>query len=83
MPSPYVRRRRLAAEIGKLRESRGLTTDGLARLMFYNRAKISRLENAQVRPDVGEIITMLETIEVTGNQYDRLFQLDREAAKKG
>jgi transcriptional regulator with XRE-family HTH domain len=83
MPSPYVRRRRLAAEIRKLRESRGLTTDGLARLMFYNRAKISRLENAQVRPDVGEIINMLETLEVTGSQYDRLFQLAREAAQKG
>ncbi|QKW37305.1 helix-turn-helix domain-containing protein [Actinomadura sp. NAK00032] len=83
MPSPYVRRRQLAAEIRKLRESRGLTTDGLARLMYYNRAKISRLENAAVRPDVGEIINMLEALEVTGSQYDRLFQLAREAAQKG
>ncbi|NVI90962.1 helix-turn-helix transcriptional regulator [Actinomadura sp. BRA 177] len=83
MPSPYVRRRQLAAEIRKLRESRGLTTDGLARIMFYNRAKISRLENAQVRPDVGEIMTMLETLEITGSQYDRLLKLTREAAHKG
>ncbi|GAA0555367.1 helix-turn-helix domain-containing protein [Actinomadura livida] len=47
MPSPYVRRRQLAAEIRKLRESRGLTTDGLAQLMYYSRTKISRLENGQ------------------------------------
>lgn len=59
MPSPYVRRRQLAAEIRKLRESRGLTADGLASLMFYNRAKISRLENAQRRPDLAEIMNIL------------------------
>lgn len=51
--------------------------------MFCNRAKISRLENAQVRPDVGEIMDMLEALEVTGNQYERLLQLAREAAHKG
>lgn len=83
MPSPYVRRRQLAAEIRKLRESRGLTADGLASLMFYNRAKISRLENAQVRPDLAEIINMLNTLEVTGSQYDRLLKLAHEAAQKG
>ncbi|WP_433462415.1 helix-turn-helix domain-containing protein [Spirillospora sp. CA-128828] len=83
MPSPYVRRRRLAAEIRKLRESRGLTADDLAGLMFYNRAKISRLENGQSRPDVGEIMNMLDILEVTGSQYDRLLQLTREAAHKG
>lgn len=83
MPSPYVRRRQLAAEIRKLRESRGLTADGLAGLMFYNRAKISRLENAQRRPDLAEIMNILDILEVTGSQYDRLLQLAREAAHKG
>jgi transcriptional regulator with XRE-family HTH domain len=83
MPSPYVCRRRLAAEIRKLRESRGLTTDGLARLMFYNRAKISRLENAQVRPDLAEIMNMLNTLEITGSQYDKFLKLAHEAAQKG
>ncbi|QKW37303.1 helix-turn-helix transcriptional regulator [Actinomadura sp. NAK00032] len=83
MPSPYVRRRRLAAEIRKLRESRGLTTDGLARLMYYNRAKISRLENAQVRPDLAEIINMLNALEITGSQYDKFLKLAHEAAQKG
>ncbi|TDE21977.1 helix-turn-helix transcriptional regulator [Actinomadura sp. 6K520] len=83
MPSPYVRRRQLAAEIRKLRESRGLTTDGLAQLMYYSRTKISRLENAQGRPDVGEIMNMLEVLEVTGDQYGKLLKLVREAAHKG
>ncbi|MFG2085982.1 helix-turn-helix domain-containing protein [Spirillospora sp. NPDC048824] len=83
MPSPYVRRRRLAAEIRKLRESRGLTTDGLAQLMYYSRTKVSRLENAQGRPDLAEIMNMLEILEVTGSQYDKLLKLAREAAHKG
>ena len=83
MPSPYVRRRRLAAEIRKLRESRGLTTDGLAQLMYYSRTKISRLENAQGRPDLAEIINMLNILEITGSEYDRLHKLAHEAAQKG
>lgn len=83
MPSPYVRRRQLAVEIRKLRESRGLTADGLARLMFYTRTKVSRLENAQRRPDLAEIMNILDTLEVTGSQYDKLLQLAREAAEKG
>lgn len=83
MPSPYVRRRQLAAEIRKLRESRGLTTDGLAQLMYYSRTKVSRLENGQGRPDVGEIMNMLEALEVTDSQYDKLLKLAREAAHKG
>ncbi|RFS82652.1 XRE family transcriptional regulator [Actinomadura spongiicola] len=83
MPSPYLRRRQLAVEIRKLRESRGLTTDALANLMYYTRSKISRLENAQGRPDVAEILKILDLLEVTGNQYDKLFKLTREAAERG
>lgn len=83
MPSPYVRRRRLAAEIRELRESRGLTTDGLARLVFHSRTKITRLENAQIRPDLTEIMNMLDALEVTGSEYDRICKLAREAGQKG
>ena len=83
MPSPYVRRRQLAVEIRKLRESRGLTTDGLARLVFHSRTKITRLENAQIRPDLIEIMNLLEALDVTGTQYDRICQLAREAGQKG
>ncbi|WP_240809825.1 helix-turn-helix transcriptional regulator [Actinomadura sp. WMMA1423] len=83
MPSPYVRRRRLAVEIRQLRESRGLTTDDLARLVFHSRTKITRLENAQIRPDLTEIMNMLDALEVTGSEYDRICKLAREAGQKG
>ncbi|RKS69074.1 helix-turn-helix protein [Actinomadura pelletieri DSM 43383] len=83
MPSPYVRRRQLAVEIRKLRESRGLTADALANLMYYTRSKVSRLENAQGRPDLAEIMNMLNLLEITGSEYDRLIKLAHEAAQKG
>ncbi|MBO2457280.1 helix-turn-helix domain-containing protein [Actinomadura sp. LCR2-06] len=83
MPSPYVRRRQLAAEIRALRESHGLTTEQLGQMVFHSRTKITRLENAQVRPDLAEIMNMLDILEITGSRYDRLLQLAREAAQKG
>ena len=54
MTSPYVRRRRLADELRRLREERDLTTGELARLVYQSRTKISKLENAQIRPDLAE-----------------------------
>ncbi|GLZ09549.1 transcriptional regulator [Actinomadura sp. NBRC 104412] len=83
MTSPYIRRRRLAAELRKLREARGFTTDELARVVYQSRTKISKLENAQIRPEVGEIMTILEALEVTGKQYDRTLRLARDASTKG
>ncbi|WP_119730269.1 helix-turn-helix domain-containing protein [Thermomonospora amylolytica] len=83
MTSPYVRRRRLAAELRKLREERDLTTGELARLVYQSRPKISKLENAQIRPDLAEIVTILKALEVTGPRYDRLFELAHAAARKG
>lgn len=83
MTSPYVRRLRLAAELRKLREERDLTTDELAKLVFQSRPKISKLENAQIRPDVAEVLNILEALEVTGAKYRRLLRLARDAARKG
>ncbi|GLZ08718.1 hypothetical protein Acsp03_61840 [Actinomadura sp. NBRC 104412] len=83
MPSPYVRRRRLAAELRKIRENRGLTTDELAKLVYQSRTKITRLETAQIRPDVGEVMTILEALGVEGTRYDKLVRLARDASTKG
>ncbi|RAY13681.1 XRE family transcriptional regulator [Actinomadura craniellae] len=83
MASPYVRRRRLAEELRKLRENRGLTTDELARLVYQSRTKISKLENAQVRPNLADIVTILKALDVTGQQYDKIHELAHAAARKG
>jgi transcriptional regulator with XRE-family HTH domain len=83
MPSPYVRRRRLAAELRKIREDRGMTTAELGERVYLSRTKITRLETAQFRPDLKEIVDILEALEVTGPQFDKLFRLARDAAEKG
>jgi transcriptional regulator with XRE-family HTH domain len=83
MPSPYVRRRRLAAELRRIRENRGFTTDELAKRVYQSRTKITRLELGQVRPDLAEIMTMLEVLGVEGHRYERIVRLARDAAVKG
>jgi transcriptional regulator with XRE-family HTH domain len=83
MISPFVRRRRLAAELRALREDRDLTTDELARLIHQSRSKISRLENGQLRPDLAEIMDLLDVLEVTGDRWDTVVRLARDAAARG
>lgn len=83
MPSPYIRRLRLGHELRRLREQRGLTAGDVARLLFTSRSKISKLENAQLRPDLAEVVKLLELLQVTGPEWERLFRLARDAAEKG
>ncbi|MEU5992946.1 helix-turn-helix transcriptional regulator [Spirillospora sp. NPDC047418] len=83
MVSPYVRRQRLAAELRKLREERGLMADELARRIHYSRMKISRLENAHGRPDVGDVIKILDTLDITGARWEEIVRLANQASTKG
>ncbi|MEO3824126.1 helix-turn-helix transcriptional regulator [Actinomadura sp. B10D3] len=83
MVSPYVRRQRLAAELRKLREERGMMADELAKRIHYSRMKISRLENAHGRPDVADVITILDSLSVPENQWTQIVRLAHDAAAKG
>ncbi|MFA1550442.1 helix-turn-helix domain-containing protein [Actinomadura chokoriensis] len=75
MVSPYVRRQRLATELRKLREERGLMADELAKRIHYSRMKISRLENAHGRPDVADVITILDALNVPEKQWTEIVRL--------
>ncbi|WP_433232138.1 helix-turn-helix domain-containing protein [Actinomadura formosensis] len=83
MVSPYVRRQRLAAELRKLREERGMMADELAKRIHYSRMKISRLENAHGRPDVADVITILNTLEIPDQKWKEIVTLAHAAATKG
>src|SRR5581483_8663152 len=83
MPSPYVRRLRLAAEIRKLRESRDLTIDELARLVYQSRSKIIRLESGTLRADLYDLMNMLDHLEVADPQREKIIRLARDAGEKG
>jgi transcriptional regulator with XRE-family HTH domain len=81
--SPFVRRRRLGAELRTLREGAGLTAEALSALIHQNRMKITRLENAQIRPDLCEIMIILEALNVVGDKWDQIVRITRDAATRG
>ncbi|HEX6468911.1 MAG TPA: Scr1 family TA system antitoxin-like transcriptional regulator [Streptosporangiaceae bacterium] len=83
MTSPFVRRRRLAVELRALREERGLTAEQVARRIHQSRMKISKLENAHIRPDLAEVMKILDLLEVTGERWHDIIRIARDAAERG
>ncbi|SFO63460.1 helix-turn-helix domain-containing protein [Actinomadura madurae] len=83
MTSPFVRRRRLGAELRTLREQSGMTADELARRIYRSRMTISKLENARCRPDIGDIVKIMKILGVTGDRFDALFKIACDAAERG
>ena len=57
--------------------------DELAKRIHYSRMKISRLENAHGRPDVADVITILDALDVTGPAWETIVRLAKDAAVKG
>jgi transcriptional regulator with XRE-family HTH domain len=79
-PSPMVRRRRLGAELRRLREAAGLTGDQVvARVGWASASKLSRLENGRSRPDLSDVLDLLDLYEVTGAARDDLIAITRDA----
>jgi transcriptional regulator with XRE-family HTH domain len=81
--SPTVRRRRLAAELRRLRERAGLTGDDVAKRVRWSASKVSRIETAQTTPRVSDIRKLLALYGVEGRDSDELLALAEEAAGKG
>lgn len=77
------KRLRLGNELRKLRESREWSVTHVAGLMGWSHTKVSRLETGKVRPDVGEVMDLLDIYEVSGGPYDRLVALTRQANIRG
>lgn len=79
-PSPIVRRRRLGQELRRLRESAGLTGDQvIERVGWASASKLSRLENGRSRPDLGDVLDLLDLYAVTGQSRDELIAITRDA----
>lgn len=60
-----------------------MTTDELAKRIHYSRMKVSRLENASGRPDVSDVVKILDIFEVTGAEWENVVRLATSAAEKG
>jgi transcriptional regulator with XRE-family HTH domain len=81
--SPTVRRRRLAAELRGIRESKGKSGDAVAAALRWSPSKISRYERARTGLRPREVERLLDYYGITGSHRDLLLGLAEDAAQKG
>ncbi len=78
-----VRRRRLALELRRLRETAKLTCEEVAEQLECSASKISRVETGRVSVSPRDVRDMLAIYGVPEDQRDDLVQLARESRQKG
>jgi transcriptional regulator with XRE-family HTH domain len=85
MPTaPSLRRRRLAAELRKLREQSGLGTTDVAKLLDWQASRLSRLENRQSSITGPDLRKLLDVYEVEDPEYRAyLAELARRLNERG
>src|SRR5487761_1278484 len=81
--SPTVRRRRLAAELREIRESKGKSGDTVAAALKWSPSKISRYERARTGLRPREVERLLAYYGISGQRRDLLLALAEDAAQKG
>jgi transcriptional regulator with XRE-family HTH domain len=81
--SPTVRRRRLAAELRGIRESKGKSGDAVAAALKWSPSKISRYERARTGLRPREVERLLDYYQITGAKRTLLLALAEDAAQKG
>ena len=81
--SPTVRRRRLAAELRGIRESKGKSGDAVAAALRWSPSKISRYERARTGLRPREVERLLDYYQITGPRRELLLGLAEDAAQKG
>ena len=83
MLSPTVRRRRLALELRRLRESARLTCEEVAEHLECSASKISRVETGRVSVSPRDVRDMLALYGVPEAARAELMQLARDSRQKG
>jgi transcriptional regulator with XRE-family HTH domain len=81
--SPTVRRRRLAAELRGIRESKGKSGDAVAAALKWSPSKISRYERARTGLRPRDVERLLDYYQITGPRRELLLTLAEDAAQKG
>ncbi|WP_235875166.1 helix-turn-helix domain-containing protein [Saccharopolyspora aridisoli] len=81
--SPTVRRRRLAAELRRLRAHSEVTQQQAASHLGCTQAKIGRFETAKRSPSVGDVSALLDFYGVNNAEREQLINLARDARKRG
>jgi transcriptional regulator with XRE-family HTH domain len=85
MPAaPSLRRRRLAAELRKLRDESGLSITDVAEKLAWQGSKLSRIETRQLGITAPDLRRLLDVYGVADEVYrDRLVELARRANERG
>jgi transcriptional regulator with XRE-family HTH domain len=78
-----VRRRRLAAELREIRESKGKSGDAVAAALHWSPSKISRYERAKTGLQPREVERLLDYYEITEPRRQLLLDLAEDATQKG
>lgn len=82
--SPTVRRRRLAAELRRIRQASKLTIEQVAETLEWSPGKVSKIENARVSVLPRDARRLLEVYGITeGSQRELLLSLARESRERG
>ncbi|MEH1099824.1 helix-turn-helix domain-containing protein [Micromonospora sp. CPCC 205561] len=79
--SPVIRRARLGAELRQLRRREALTLEQVCdRLGWASTSKLSRIELGQSRPDLADVLDLLDVYGVPAAHRDALIVIARDAA---
>ncbi|MCI4061685.1 helix-turn-helix domain-containing protein [Micromonospora sp. R77] len=79
--SPVIRRARLGAELRRLRHRDALTLEQVCgRLGWASTSKLSRIELGQSRPDLADVLDLLDVYQVPAGQREALILIARDAA---
>ncbi|MFC5905636.1 helix-turn-helix domain-containing protein [Streptacidiphilus monticola] len=82
--NPTVRRRRLGAELRKLREQKGLTAEEVAQQLLVSQSKISRLENGRRSISQRDVRDLCTVYGVTDEgMVEGLMAMARESRQRG
>ncbi|MEU4836019.1 helix-turn-helix transcriptional regulator [Streptosporangium sp. NPDC023615] len=83
--SPTIKRRRLSAELIRLREQAGLTHDEVAKKLEWSRGRLTHMEqNKWVLPDIGNIRLLLDLYDVVDPTVrEAIFDLARQSRERG
>lgn len=82
--NPTVRRRRLGAELRKLREGLGMTAEEVAQRLMVSQSKISRLENGRRSISQRDVRDLCDVYNVADEQMrSSLMEMAKESRQRG
>lgn len=81
--SPTVKRRRIAAELRRLRSETGMSAEEVGRVVGLSKSAISRIEKAESAPQVPTVAALMRLYGVAEVDIQPLLEIAGQARKRG